>query len=78
MTNASAELTLARHRLGSPDEWLVAGTVRLAKEKELTRLRHQLSAERRALPWVKVPKQYVFDTQDEKKSLADLCDEEAS
>jgi predicted dithiol-disulfide oxidoreductase (DUF899 family) len=49
MTNASAEPTLARHRLGSHDEWLVAGKVRLAKEKDLTRLRDQLSAERVAL-----------------------------
>ena len=34
----------------------------MTKEKELTRLRDQLAAERRALPWVKVEKQYVFDS----------------
>jgi predicted dithiol-disulfide oxidoreductase (DUF899 family) len=54
MTKATAEPTLARRRLGAHDEWLVAGKVRLAKEKELTRLR---DAERRALPRAKVQKQ---------------------
>jgi predicted dithiol-disulfide oxidoreductase (DUF899 family) len=46
----------------------------LAKEKEFTRLRDQLSAERRELPWAKVDKEYVFDTVDGKKTLADLFD----
>ncbi|HAH65413.1 MAG TPA: DUF899 domain-containing protein, partial [Rhizobiales bacterium] len=44
----------------------------LAEEKALTRERDRLSAERRALPWVKVEKTYVFDTADGKKTLAEL------
>ena len=39
-----------QHRIVSGDEWLTARKAHLAKEKELTRLRDQLSAERRALP----------------------------
>ena len=46
----------------------------LAKEKELTRLRDELSRERRELPWVKVEKNYVFDGPDGKETLADLFD----
>ena len=43
-----------------------------AREKEFTRLRDRLSAERRALPWVKVDKTYVFDAPEGKVTLADL------
>jgi predicted dithiol-disulfide oxidoreductase (DUF899 family) len=46
----------------------------LKKEKESTRLRNQLSAERRKLPWVKVEKNYFFDAPDGKVTLADLLD----
>jgi predicted dithiol-disulfide oxidoreductase (DUF899 family) len=58
----------------SETEWLTARKDLLAKEKALTRLRDQLAAERRALPWVKVEKEYVFDTPEGKKTLADLFD----
>ena len=52
------------HKTVSRDEWLAARTELLAKEKDFTRLRDRLSAERRALPWVKVEKAYVFDTAE--------------
>jgi predicted dithiol-disulfide oxidoreductase (DUF899 family) len=58
----------------SRDEWLIARKRHLAREKELTRLRDQVNAERRELPWVKVEKRYVFDTPDGKKTLAELFD----
>src|SRR4051812_12663078 len=58
----------------SRDEWLVARKAHLAKEKELTRLRDKLSAERRELPWVKVTNSYVFDGPHGKETLADLFD----
>ena len=56
----------------SKDEWLAARKKLLAKEKELTHLRDALSAERRAVPWLRVEKQYLFDTPAGRKSLADL------
>ena len=62
------------HRIVSRDEWIEARKAHLAKEKELTRLRDALAEERRALPWVRVDKEYLFDTPDGRKSLAELFD----
>ena len=56
----------------SQDEWLAARKQHLKKEKEFTRLRDELSAERRELPWVKVEKNYVFETPKGKETLGDL------
>jgi len=61
-----------RPRVVSQDEWLAARKQHLSKEKEFTRLRDQLSTERRNLPWVKVEKPYVFDGPQGKETLADL------
>jgi predicted dithiol-disulfide oxidoreductase (DUF899 family) len=63
-----------QHRIVSRDEWLTARKALLAKEKELTKLRDRLSAERRELPWVRVEKPYVFDAPAGKVPLADLFD----
>jgi len=52
------------HKVVSQAEWLAAREDLLAKEKEFTRRRDALSAERRKMPWVKVEKNYVFDTTD--------------
>jgi predicted dithiol-disulfide oxidoreductase (DUF899 family) len=60
------------NRIVSRDEWLTAREEHLTREKEFTRLRDQLSAERRQLPWVKVEKRYVFDGAEGKETLADL------
>ena len=49
------------HTIVSREEWLEARTAHLAREKESTRLRDQLSAERHAMPWGKVDKAYVFE-----------------
>jgi predicted dithiol-disulfide oxidoreductase (DUF899 family) len=65
---------MMHHRVVSRDEWLVARKAHLAKEKELTRLRDQLSAERRELPWVKIEKHYEFDGAQGRETLADLFD----
>jgi len=62
------------HKTVSRDEWLAARAALLDKEKEFTHRRDALSAERRALPWVKVEKAYLFDTPRGKKTLADLFD----
>ena len=62
------------HKIVSRREWTEARKAFLDKEKEFTRARDRLSAERRALPWVKVDKAYVFDTPEGKKTLAELFD----
>ena len=62
------------NKVVSREDWMKARKEHLAREKELTRARDQLAAERRALPWVKIEKNYVFDTPQGKKSLADLFD----
>jgi predicted dithiol-disulfide oxidoreductase (DUF899 family) len=56
----------------SHDEWLSARTAFLAKEKEFTRLRDELSRQRRELPWEKVEKPYVFDGPNGTEPLSDL------
>ena len=61
-----------KHEIVSPEEWVAARKDLLRKEKEFTRLRDKLSAQRRELPWVKVEKQYMFDGPDGKETLADL------
>jgi predicted dithiol-disulfide oxidoreductase (DUF899 family) len=63
------------HKVVSRDEWLNARIDLLAKEKEFTRLRDQLSRQRRELPWEPVEKDYIFDGPNGKKSLAQLFDE---
>ena len=58
----------------SRDEWLVARKDLLTREKELTRLRDEVSRHRRELPSVKIDKEYIFDGQNGRKTLADLFD----
>jgi predicted dithiol-disulfide oxidoreductase (DUF899 family) len=62
------------NRIVSRDEWTAARKALLAKEKEMTRALDRLRAERRALPWVRVDKPYVFDTPEGRATLADLFD----
>jgi predicted dithiol-disulfide oxidoreductase (DUF899 family) len=59
-------------KIVSRKEWLEARKALLREEKDFTRLRDHLSARRRALPWVKVKKTYVFDTAQGRHTLADL------
>jgi predicted dithiol-disulfide oxidoreductase (DUF899 family) len=61
-----------KHAVVSQDEWLAARKALLAKEKQFSKARDQLSAARRALPWVKIEKSYVFDGPAGKETLADL------
>jgi predicted dithiol-disulfide oxidoreductase (DUF899 family) len=56
----------------SSNQWLVARKDLLTHEKELTRLRDEVSRHRRALPWIKIDKEYVFDGPNGKETLADL------
>jgi predicted dithiol-disulfide oxidoreductase (DUF899 family) len=52
---------MTNHSVATYDEWLAARRALLAEEKDFTRLRDQLSAKRRALPWLKIGKDYRFD-----------------
>ncbi len=61
-----------QHKIVSQDEWLAARKALLAKEKEFSKARDQLSSARRDLPWLKVEKNYVFDSPHGKEKLADL------
>ncbi|MEK9945590.1 MAG: thioredoxin family protein [Alphaproteobacteria bacterium] len=63
---------MAQHDVVPTDDWLNARKTLLQKEKAFTRARDALSAARRALPWRKVDKDYVFDGPDGKQSLAEL------
>lgn len=62
------------HPVVSHDAWLEARRALLAKEKELTRLRDQVSEQRRALPWEAVTKTYRFDGPSGPRTLAELFD----
>jgi predicted dithiol-disulfide oxidoreductase (DUF899 family) len=56
----------------SRDEWLVARKELLAREKQLTRERDALNAERRRLPMIEIDKEYVFEGPEGKATLLDL------
>ena len=60
------------HAVVSQSEWLAARRALLAKEKEVTRQRDELSRQRRALPWVKVDTNYVFEGPRGRMPLLDL------
>jgi len=62
----------SKHAVVSHEQWIAARTKLLAKEKELTRARDELSRLRRALPWERVDKTYVFEGPDGKQTLAEL------
>jgi predicted dithiol-disulfide oxidoreductase (DUF899 family) len=56
----------------SRDQWIAERKRLLAREKELTRLGDQIARERRALPWLRLSKNYVFDAPEGNRTLADL------
>src|SRR4051794_35498301 len=62
------------HKVGTRDEWQAARGELLAREKEHTRLGDELAAQRRELPWVRVDKEYRFDTDEGTRTLAELFD----
>ncbi len=65
---------MPQRNIVSEEAWLEARKAHLAKEKEFTRLRDELTRERQQLPWVKVDKEYIFEGPYGKESLADLFD----
>lgn len=68
-------ITTAHPKIVSRDEWLLARKKLLRKEKELTRRRDVLSAERRRLPMARIDKQYVFEGPEGPVRLLDLFDD---
>jgi predicted dithiol-disulfide oxidoreductase (DUF899 family) len=62
------------HKTGTREEWLAARLELLAAEKELTRRSDELARRRQELPWVRIDKEYRFETDDGKKTLAELFD----
>jgi predicted dithiol-disulfide oxidoreductase (DUF899 family) len=71
-TTGISQASTENHRVVSRDEWVAERKALLAREKELTRLRDQIAGERRALPWVHIDKNYVFDTPQGRRTLAQL------
>src|SRR5436853_7932640 len=65
---------MTEHKVGTREEWLEARNALLEREKELTRRGDELARERRELPWVRVEKEYSFETEQGTKTLADLFD----
>ena len=63
---------MTRHLTGTREEWLAARLALLKEEKELTRKSDALARQRQALPWVRIDKDYGFDTDEGSASLKDL------
>src|ERR671918_1533732 len=62
------------HKIGSREEWQAARDELIQREKEHTRMGDELARQRRELPWVRVEKEYSFETEAGTKSLAELFD----
>jgi predicted dithiol-disulfide oxidoreductase (DUF899 family) len=62
------------HEVVRRDDWLVARESLLAREKEHTRMGDELARQRRELPWVRVEKEYRFETDEGSRTLAELFD----
>jgi predicted dithiol-disulfide oxidoreductase (DUF899 family) len=71
---ATTETEVKQRKVVSHDEWITARKQFLAKEKEFTRLRDDISRQRRELPWERVEKQYEFQGPQGKLTLGDLFD----
>ena len=65
---------MTKRKVGTREEWLAARNALLEQEKDLTRRSDELARERRELPWVRVEKEYTFETEDGPKTLAELFD----
>ena len=72
---AAQKSMIQNPRVVPHDQWVTERVSLLAKEKELSRLRDELSRQRRELPWEKVAKSYVFDGPSGKQTLADLFEQ---
>src|SRR5690349_1572604 len=64
--------TMTKHKTGTREQWLAARLKLLEAEKELTRRSDDLARQRQELPWVRVEKEYRFETDEGNASLAEL------
>jgi predicted dithiol-disulfide oxidoreductase (DUF899 family) len=67
-------IAMTDHKVGTREEWLAARVELLEREKELTRRSDELARERQELPWVRVDKQYDFETGEGTRTLRQLFD----
>jgi predicted dithiol-disulfide oxidoreductase (DUF899 family) len=65
---------MPEQRIGTQEEWQAEREELLKEEKELTRRSDELARKRRELPWVPVEEEYLFETEDGTKTIADLFD----
>jgi predicted dithiol-disulfide oxidoreductase (DUF899 family) len=65
---------MTEHKTGTREEWLAARNELLERENEHAERSEELARQRRELPWVRVEKDYMFDTDDGPKTLAELFD----
>jgi predicted dithiol-disulfide oxidoreductase (DUF899 family) len=72
MNTSTAVLGTVSHPVVSADRWVAERKALLAREKELTHLRDDIARARRALPWVRIEKSYVFATPEGPRALAEL------
>jgi predicted dithiol-disulfide oxidoreductase (DUF899 family) len=63
---------MTEHRTGTREEWLAARVELLEAEKEHTRRGDELARQRQELPWVRIDKDYTFETEEGRASLPDL------
>ncbi len=66
------EKVMTKHKIGTRDQWLAARLELLKAEKELTRRSDELARQRQELPWVRIDKEYHFETDEGGASLTDL------
>ena len=65
---------MPKHKVGTREEWSAARKALLEREQELAGVDEELAKQRMELPWVPVEKEYTFDTEEGKKTLAELFD----
>ncbi len=65
---------MPKHKVGTREEWSAARKELLERERELGGRDEELAKQRKELPWVAVEKEYTFDTEQGKKTLAELFD----
>src|SRR3981189_3920035 len=71
-TQTEETRAMTKHMTGTREEWLAARIELLKEEKELTRRSDELARRRQELPWVRIDKEYRFETDEGSASLADL------